>query len=96
MSGFDPYKFANMMDDYIEVADERLKVEYQRELNALRGLTPEQLQEFGGNTTEMDAIIKELELAKEQNLQQAVLVENLKALGESTYALAKKLSALIP
>jgi hypothetical protein len=44
----------------------------------------------------MDEIIKEVENAKDSNLKQAALVDNLKKLGQSTYELAKKASALIP
>ena len=44
----------------------------------------------------MDAIIKEVQNAKDNNLKQAALIANLKKLGQSTYDLAKKVSALIP
>lgn len=96
MPGFDPNAFASMMDDYIEIADANIKQEYQRELNALRGLSQEQIENFGGSTSQMDDIIKEIENARDQNLKQAVLIDNLKSLGDSTYNLAKKVSALIP
>ena len=96
MPGFDPDAFANMMDDYIEIADANIKQEYKRELNALRGLSKEQIEQFGGTTTQMAEIIKELETAKEKNLKQAALIGNLKKLGQSTYELAKKVSALVP
>ena len=96
MSGFDPNLFENMMDDYIEIADANIKKEYKRELNALKGLSSEQIEQFGGTTSQMDEIIKEIENAKNKNLKQAALIENLKKLGQSTYDLAKKVSALIP
>lgn len=96
MPGFDPNAFEDMMDDYIEVADANIKQEYKRELNALRGLSSKQIEQFGGTTSQMDAIIKEIEQAKDQNLKQAALLDNLKKLGQSTYDLAKKVSALIP
>lgn len=96
MPGFDPNAFEDMMDDYIEVADANIKKEYKRELNALRGLSAEQIEQFGGATSQMEDIIKEIENAKNENLSQAALVENLKNLGQSTYDLAKKVSALIP
>ena len=96
MPGFDPDSFANMMDDYIEIADANIKQEYKRELNALKGLSPEQIEQFGGTTAQMDAIIKEIENAKDKNLKQAALIDNLKKLGQSTYGLAKKVSALVP
>lgn len=96
MPGFDPNAFEDMMDDYIEVADANIKKEYKRELNALRGLSVEQIEQFGGTTSQMEDIIKEIENAKNENLSQAALVENLKNLGHSTYDLAKKVSALIP
>jgi len=44
----------------------------------------------------MDEIIKQVEDAKEKNLKQAKLIENIKQLGQNTYDLAKKVSALIP
>ncbi len=96
MPGFDPNAFEDMMDDYIEVADVNIKKEYKRELNALKGLSSEQIEKFGGTTSQMDEIIKELENAKDKNLKQAALLDNLKKLGQSTYELAKKVSALVP
>jgi len=96
MPGFDPKAFENMMDDYIEIADANIKQEYKRELNALKGLSKEQIEGFGGTTSQMDEIIKEIENAKDKNLKQAVLIDNLKKLGQSIYDLAKKVSALVP
>jgi len=96
MTGFDPDSFENMMDDYIEIADANIKQEYKRELNALKGLSPKQIEQFGGTTSQMDEIIKEIENAKDKNLKQATLIDNLKKLGQSTYDLAKKVSALVP
>ncbi len=60
MPGFDPTAFEDMMDDYIEVADANIKKEYKRELNALKGLSPKQIEQFGGTTSQMDEIIKEI------------------------------------
>jgi hypothetical protein len=96
MTDFDPDSFADMMDDYIEIADANIKQEYQRELNALKGLSEAKLNKFGGATSQMEDIIKEIEKAKESNLTQAELVNNIAILGQSTYSLAKKVSALIP
>lgn len=96
MPGFDPNAFEDMMDDYIEIADANIKREYKRELNALKGLSSEQIEEFGGTTSQMDEIIKEVNNAKDKNLKQAALIVNLKKLGNSTYDLAKKVSALVP
>lgn len=96
MPGFDPNSFASMMDDYIEIADASIKQEYKRELNALKGLSAEQILHFGGTTSQMNDIIKEIENAKEKNLKQAELVDNIKKLGKSTYDLARVVSALIP
>ncbi len=96
MPGFDPDSFANMMDDYIEIADAKIKQEYKRELNALKGLSPEQIEQFSGTTSQMDKIIKEIENAKDKNFKQAALIANLKKLGQSTYDLAQKVSALVP
>lgn len=96
MPDFDPYAFADMMDDYIEIADANIKQEYQRELNALKGLSVEKISEFGGTTTQMTEIIKEIEQARDSNIKQAELIDNLSTLGESTYNLAKKVSALVP
>ena len=96
MSGFDPNAFADMMDDYIEIADDRIKLEYKRELNALKGLSEEQIQLFGGTVSQMEEIIREIENAENKNLKQAALIDNIKKLGQSTYDLARKVSALIP
>jgi hypothetical protein len=96
MTDFDPNSFADMMDDYIEIADANIKQEYQRELNALKGLSENKINEFGGATSQMEDIIKEIEKAKESNITQAELINNITILGKSTYSLAKKVSALIP
>ena len=96
MTGFDPRAFESMMDDYIEIADANIKQEYKRELNSLRGLSAAQIEQFGGTTSQMDDIIREVENAKDNNLKQASLIENIKNLGQGTYELAKKVSALVP
>lgn len=96
MAGFDPNAFANKMDEYIEIADAEIKQEYKKELEELKGLSAEQIEQFGGTTSQMDDIIKEVENARDNNLKQAALVGNLKTLGKNTYKLAKKVSALIP
>ena len=96
MPGFDPNAFSNMMDDHIKIADTNIKQEYKRELNALKGLSDEQVEQFGGTTSQMNEIIKEVENATDKNLKQAALIDNLKKLGKSTYDLAKKVSALVP
>jgi len=96
MPGFDPNKFSNMMDDYIEIADINIKQEYKRELNALIGLSKEKIDELGGTTSQIDEIIKEVENAKNKNLKQAALIDNLKKMGQNTYDLARKISALVP
>jgi hypothetical protein len=96
MPGFDPNAFEDMMDEYIEIADANIKQEYKRELNALKGLSADQIEQFGGTTSQMDDIIQEVENAKDTNLKQAALIENMKQLGTNTYELAKKVSALIP
>ena len=93
---FDPKAFEDMMDEYIEIADANSSQEYKRELNALKGLSPDQIEQFGGTTSQMDEIIREVENAKDNNLKQAALLDNLKNLGQSTYDLAKKVSALVP
>ena len=96
MADFDPNKFSDMLDDYIEIADANIQQEYKRELNALHGLTPDQVKQFGGTTTQLNDIIAEVEKARDQNLKQAALIANLKQLGQSTYNLAQKISALVP
>jgi len=96
MPGFDPNEFAGAMDEYIEVADANIKNEYVLQIDALRGLSPEKIQQFGGTTSQMDAIIKEIENAKDNNLSQAALLDNLKQLGQGTYDLARQVSALVP
>lgn len=96
MPGFDPNAFESMMDEYIDIADANIKQEYKRELNALKGLSEEQIEMFGGSSSQMDGIVKEIESAKSKNLKQAALIDNIKTLGDSTYQLARKISALVP
>lgn len=96
MPEFDPNAFESMMDDYIEIADANIKQEYKRELNSLKGLSENQIKQFGGTTSQMDKIIEEVVQAKSKNLKQAALIDNIKKLGKSTYDFAKKVSALVP
>lgn len=93
---FDPNAYGKTLDGDIEKADANIKQQYAQALNALKGLSQAQLTEFGGTTEQMNAIIKEVENATAQNLSQAALIDNLKALGQSTYDLARKVMTFIP
>ena len=95
MARFDPKKFASKMDEYIEVADSKIKNQLGQELEALRGLNPDQIEQFGGTTEQLDNIMEEIKRAADENLKQAELIENLKNLGDSTYELAQKVSAVV-
>jgi len=96
MVPFDPNKYKSKISTYIEIADANIKQAYESEFNNLKGLSQEQIEDFGGTTSQMNQIIKEVENAKDKNLKQSALIENLKKLGQSTYDLARKVSVLVP
>ncbi len=95
MPGFNPEDFKSKIEEYIKIADGELIKTYEDELDVLKGLSSEQIKQFGGSTSQMDEIIKEVEKAKNGNLKQAALIDNIKTLGQSTYDLAKNLSKII-
>ncbi len=93
---FDKNRMRKKKEAYLEVIDQQLSEKYQSEISDLQGFDDELLTEFGGTTEQLNHIIAELETAKNQNLSQASLIANLKALGSSTYELARKVSELVP
>ena len=69
--------------------------ELSGELNKLKSLSATQINAFGGSTEDMNAIIAEVKKATQNNLNQAQLIGNIKALGESATTLAKKVISFI-
>lgn len=93
---FDPEKMRRKLATHIEIVDDRITDKYRQELHDLEGFDEALLAEFGGTSEQLDEIIAELEKARLMNLSQAQLLDNLRALGSSTYNLARKVSDLVP
>ena len=96
MSDFDPNAFKSRLDTFIQEADEDVSNKYQSDLDSFSGLSEAQIHQFGGTTQQMKEIIAEVDKAKSQNISQAQLIDNIKALGKSTYELAQKVTSLVP
>ncbi|GAB5380856.1 MAG: hypothetical protein Alis3KO_27120 [Aliiglaciecola sp.] len=93
---FDPEKMRRKQTEFVEKRGDELMSKYAEEIEDLEGFDEALLEEFGGTTEQLDDILAELEKAKEQNMAQAQLRQNLMDLGESTYQLARKVSDLLP
>lgn len=93
---FNKDKMRKKKEAYLDVIDQEISQKYQSEIDDLQGFDDELLAEFGGTTVQLDNIITELEAAKSKNISQANLINNLKALGSSTYELARKVTELVP
>ena len=67
--------------------------QYKNELDALRGLSKEEIEAILPDTTDSavyDELIKVVENASKQNLAQAELIQNIRDLGEVAIIIAKK------
>jgi translation initiation factor 2B subunit (eIF-2B alpha/beta/delta family) len=96
MAAFDPHSYRNKLSKFIAIADAELEQKYAQEIDDLKGLSEQEIKEFGGTTSQMQTVINELEKATQQNLSQAALIKNIKELGDSSYQFAKTVSDLIP
>ena len=70
---------------------------YKDELDKLKGLSDDELNDLLPDTTDRsvyNALIKVVEEAATKNLEQAKLVDNIKALGDVALSIARKIPAL--
>jgi len=93
---FDRNRMRHKKENFLNRLDEDLSEHYSDELRDLEGFDNELLAELGGNTTQLNDVIDELKNAQKQNLSQAQLITNVRALGTNTYEFARKVSELIP
>ena len=89
MPGFDADGFDDDLEDDDKIAHDKVMQKLKTELEQLKGLTDEQIIEFGGTTEDMIEIIAIVENATKQNSDQANIINNIKGLSESAVSLAK-------
>ena len=83
----------NQYDDLFGDADQSFDGAYKNELAALKGLTPDQVQSVSPGTTNQETLnqlIQVVQQAQKDNLSQADLIDNIKALGSTAVKLAMK------
>jgi hypothetical protein len=85
----------NRFDDLFEEANAAFDGKYKDELNTLKRLTPEEIEQITPDTTTSkeayNALIQEVEKASKENLSQAELIGNIKTLGNTAIHIAKKI-----
>jgi hypothetical protein len=87
----------NRFEDLFAEADAAFDGAYRDELNQLLGLSKEEIDRLTPDTTDLKtyhALIKVVEQASRDNLNQAQLVENIKKLGELGVKIAMKIPKL--
>jgi len=87
----------NRFDDLLAEADAAFNGKYKNELNALTGMSKEEIDSVIPGTTDLQiysVLIKVVEKASKDNLTQAELVENIKELGDVAIKIAKKIPSL--
>lgn len=83
----------NRFTDLFAEADSAFNGLYQKELNDLLGLSREEIDALSPGTTDLQAysvLIKVVEKASKDNIDQAELIHNIKSLGEIAVKIAKK------
>lgn len=87
----------NRFDDLFDEADKAFDGKYGAQLKELEALSKENEDSLTPNTANAEAYRKLIEVVNEaskNNLSQAELIKNVKALGEVSINLAKKVSSL--
>jgi len=82
-------RFSNLFAE----ADAAFNGKYKKELNALTGLSKEEIDSVTPVTTDLQiysVLIKVVEKASKDNLSQAQLISNIKELGDLAVKIAKK------
>ena len=82
-------RFSNLFAD----ADAAFNGVYKNELNELTGLSKSDIESIIPGTTDLQTysvLLKVVEKASKENLSQAELIENIKALGNVAIQIAKK------
>ena len=83
----------NRFSDLFAEADAAFNGKYKKELNALTGLSKEEIDSVTPGTTDLQiysVLIKVVEKASKDNLSQAQLISNIKELGDLAVKIAKK------
>lgn len=80
-------------EDLFEQADQAFNGEYGDELNALHGLSKDEIDSVVPGTTDLatySVLLKVVSDASTKNLSQAELISNIKSLGDIAVTIAKK------
>jgi len=88
----------NRFSDLFAEADAAFNGKYKKELNALTGLSKEEIDSVTPGTTDLQiysVLIKVVEKASKDNLSQAQLIANIKELGEIAVKIAKKVPQFV-
>ncbi len=81
----------NRFKDKFKKADESFNKKYSKELELLKGFSEEEKESVTPDTQSHEDLIKVVEEASKNNLEQAKLIENIKLLGDTAIKIAKKL-----
>ena len=87
----------NRFDDLFAEADAAFNGKFKSELNALSGMSREEIDSVSPGTTDLQTysvLIKVVEKASKDNLTLAELAENIKELGDVAVKIAKKVPSL--
>lgn len=83
----------NRFSDLFAEADAAFNGKYKEELNQLTGLSKEEIDSVTPGTSDLQTysvLVKVVEKASKDNLSQAILVDNIKSLGDLAIKMAKK------
>lgn len=81
-------------DDLFKEADAAFSGQYSEELNSLLGLSKDEIDAIIPGTTDLQVysvLIKVVEKASRDNVAQAQLIKNIKALGDTAIKIAKRI-----
>lgn len=87
----------NRFDDLFAEADNAFNGKYKDQLNQLMGLSKDEIDSLTPDTTDMSTyskLIKVVEKASQENMNQADLITNIKSLGDLAVKIAKKVPTL--
>lgn len=87
----------NRFDAMFAEADKAFDGKYRSELSGLMGLSQSEIDALTPDTTDVSTyakLIKIVEVASQENMNQAELISNIKSLGDLAVKIAKKVPKL--
>lgn len=94
---FDLEGFESDLDDTLKKSREAFEGKYKKELNALTGLSKEEIDSITPGITDLqkyDELIAVVKEASRVNLQQAALKEQILKLGDIAVSIARRIPSL--